>query len=80
MGSLCPKRRSSPPLAFVNQGSASHLTSAVCASKEGEVGDFLDPRTLQDLLAFGDNLAKAQGASPKIINELALEDYLGNPE
>lgn len=52
----------------------------MCASKEGEAGDFLDPATLQDLLAFGDNLAKTQGASPKIIDAVALEEYLGNPQ
>ena len=44
------------------------------------MGNFLDPATLQDLLSFGDNLAKTQGASTKIIDAAALGDYLGNPE
>lgn len=52
----------------------------MCATKEGEVGDFLDPKDSADILAFGYNLAKTQGASPKVIDIQTLQAYLDSPE
>ena len=52
----------------------------MCATKEGEVGDFLNPKDSADILAFGHNLAKAQGAFPKVLDTETLNDYLESPE
>ena len=53
---------------------------AVCATKEGEVGDFLASQDSADILAFGYNLAKTQGALPKVIDIETLQDYLEGTE
>ena len=53
---------------------------AVCAVKEGEAGSFLDPKDSADILAFGHNLAKTQGALPKVLDRETLQDYLESPE
>lgn len=52
------------------------MLPAVCATKEGEIGDFLDPKDSADILAFGYQLAKTQGAPPKVIDPQTLQDYL----
>ena len=52
----------------------------MCATKEGEVEGFLDPKESSDLLAFGYNLAKTQGAPPKVLDTQTLQDYLENPD
>ena len=53
---------------------------AVCAVKEGEVGGFLDPKDSADIMTFGQNLAKTQGAFPKVLDTETLQDYLSSPE
>ena len=57
-----------------------YFVCAVCATKEGEVGDFLDPKDSADILAFGYQLAKTQGAPPKVIDTQTLQDYLESPQ
>ena len=44
------------------------------------MGDFLDPRDSADIMAFGQNLAKTQGAFPKVLDTETLQDYLASPE
>lgn len=42
------------------------------------MGDFLRPEALDDLFAFGQNLAKAQAAFPKLVDRETLGEYLCN--